>query len=160
MREMLDFSGSLPLDKSPTLLKELLEQVVAVAQEEAGRRGVDLKITHADGLKPVNVDPMRLEQALLNLVSNAVQASPGGAAVNLAGICSEREVVIEVSDSGEGIPEHIRSQIFTPFITTRKEGTGLGLAIVKKVVEAHAGRLEIVDNPYRGVTFRIILPQS
>jgi two-component system sensor histidine kinase HydH len=139
-------------------LKQLLEEVVAVVKEEADNSEVGLEIVHADGLQPLNVDPMRLEQALLNLVINAVQASIRGEVVTLRAIPYNGAVAIEVSDRGPGVPAQTRSQIFDPFFTTKKEGTGLGLPIVNKIVEAHAGRLEIVDNPDRGVTFRIVLP--
>jgi two-component system sensor histidine kinase HydH len=131
---------------------------VAVAREEADNREVGLQIVHGDGLQPVNVDPMRLEQALLNLVVNAVQASTNGEVVTLRAIPCGGSVAIEVSDRGEGIPEDKRSEILAPFYTTKKEGTGLGLPIVKKIVEAHSGELEILDNPDRGVTLRIVLP--
>ncbi len=158
VKKMLDFSRSLQLDKSPTHLKQLLEEVVAVVKEEADNSEVGLEIVHADGLQPLNVDPMRLEQALLNLVINAVQASTNGEVVTLRAIPYCGGVAIEVSDRGKGIPKDKRSEILAPFFTTKKEGTGLGLPIVNKIVEAHAGRLEFVDNPDRGVTFRIVLP--
>ena len=156
--KMLDFSRSLQLDKSPTYLEQLLEEVVVLVKEEADTREVCLEILHSDGLQQLNVDPMRLEQALLNLVINAVQASTSGEVVTLRTIPYDGGVAIEVKDRGAGIPRETRSQILNPFFTTKKEGTGLGLPIVKKIVEAHAGRLELVDNTDRGVTFRIVLP--
>jgi signal transduction histidine kinase len=158
VKKMLDFSRSLQLDKSPTHLEQLLEEVVAVVKEEADNREVGLEILHCHGLQQLNVDPMRLEQALLNLVINAVQASTNGEVVSLRAIPYDGGVAIEVADRGAGIPQETRSQILNPFFTTKKEGTGLGLPIVNKIVEAHAGRLELVDNPDRGVTFRIVLP--
>jgi two-component system sensor histidine kinase HydH len=160
VKNMLDFSRPLQLEKSATHLEKLLGDVAAVAKAEAASRGVDLELQSHNGLTPVSVDPGRLEQALLNLVSNAVQASKSGDAVKLKAIAQEGKVAIEVSDRGDGIPERKRCEIFTPFYTTKKGGTGLGLAIVKKIVEAHQGRLELMDNPDRGVTFRIVLPKS
>ena len=158
--KMLVFSRSLQLDKSLTHLEQLLEEVVRVAKEDARRSEVALRIVHSNRLRPLNADPMRLEQALLNLVVNAVQASASGEVVTLRAIPCGGSVAIEVSDRGEGIPEDKRSEILAPFYTTKKEGTGLGLPIVKKIVEAHAGRLEFADNPDKGVTFRIILPKN
>jgi signal transduction histidine kinase len=158
VKKMLDFSRSLQLDKSPTHLEQLLEEVVAVVKEEADNREVGLEILHSDGLQQLNVDPMRLEQALLNLVINAVQASASGEVVTLRTIPYDGCVAIEVTDRGAGIPKETRPQILNPFFTTKKEGTGLGLPIVNKIVEAHSGRLEILDNPDRGITFRIVLP--
>lgn len=160
VKKMLDFSKSMHLDKSPTHLKQLLEEVVGVVKEEADTREVALKILHSDGLQQLNVDPMRLEQALLNLVINAIQASTSGEVVTLRAIPYDGGVAIEVTDRGAGIPKETRPQILNPFFTTKKEGTGLGLPIVNKIVEAHAGRLEFADNPDKGVTFRIILPKN
>jgi two-component system sensor histidine kinase HydH len=160
VKNMLDFSRPLQLEKCATHLEKLLGNVAAVAKEEAVGRGVDLELQSHNGLAPVTVDPGRLEQALLNLVSNAVQASKSGDPVKLKAIAQGGEVAIEVSDRGDGIPERKRCEIFTPFYTTKKGGTGLGLAIVKKIVEAHHGRLELMDNPDRGVTFRIVLPKN
>jgi two-component system sensor histidine kinase HydH len=160
VKNMLDFSRPLHLEKCPTHLEKLLGDVAAVAREEAVCRGVELELQSHNGLAPVSVDPGRLEQAVLNLVSNAVQASKSGDPVELKAIAQGGEVAIEISDRGDGIPERKRSEIFTPFYTTKKGGTGLGLAIVKKIVEAHDGRLELMDNPDRGVTFRIVLPKN
>ena len=64
----------------------------------------------------------------------------------------------ELSDNGCGIPGKRREEIFAPFFTTKKEGTGLGLPIAKKIIEAHKGHLELLDNPEKGVTFRVLLP--
>jgi signal transduction histidine kinase len=68
------------------------------------------------------------------------------------------EMVIDVVDQGSGISVDKRDEIFTPFVSTKKEGTGLGLAIVKKIVDAHRGRIEVWDTPQGGTTFRVILP--
>ena len=68
------------------------------------------------------------------------------------------DLVVEIVDRGSGIASEIRKDIFLPFFTTRKEGTGLGLPIVKKIIEAHKGSLEVLDNPTKGATFRIRLP--
>ena len=160
VKKMLDFSRYLKLDKSPANLKQVLEEVVTVARDEANNCEVGLQIVDTEGLDPVYADPLRLEQALINLVTNAVQASGSGGVVNLRAVTYGSEVAIEVSDRGEGIPADKRSDIFTPFFTTKRDGTGLGLPIVRKIVEAHAGRLELVDNPDKGVTFRIILPKA
>jgi signal transduction histidine kinase len=69
-------------------------------------------------------------------------------------------MAIEVIDRGCGIPCDDRKEVFSPFFTTKKEGTGLGLPIVKKIVEAHHGKVEILDNPEKGVTFRTLIPVS
>jgi signal transduction histidine kinase len=101
---------------------------------------------------------MRIKQVLINLVVNAVQASPEAETVMVACHQEQGRIVIDVRDLGSGIAKDRRELVFSPFFTTKKEGTGLGLPIVKKIAEAHEGSLEILDNSDRGVTFRVILP--
>jgi signal transduction histidine kinase len=106
---------------------------------------------------------MQMEQALLELVSNALDAMPKGGTLRLAahagaGGPPASEVLVEVSDTGGGIPEHVLPSVCEPFFTTREEGTGLGLAIAKRYVEQNGGRLEILSTPGTGTTVRVRLP--
>ncbi|MDD3618904.1 MAG: ATP-binding protein, partial [Desulfobulbaceae bacterium] len=68
------------------------------------------------------------------------------------------DIIVEVADSGSGIPKDLFDDIFTPFVTTKKEGTGLGLPIAKKIIDAHGGAIHVIDNSDKGVTFRITVP--
>jgi signal transduction histidine kinase len=99
-----------------------------------------------------------MQQVLINLIQNAVEASPEGATVTVCTAQKGAGVLIEVVDSGAGIPPEKKDEIFRPFVTTKRGGTGLGLPIAKKIVEAHQGRLEVLDTPDRGVTARVTLP--
>ena len=107
---------------------------------------------------PVPMDGWRIKQVLINLIMNAIQASPKGEIVMVNLHRQKREIIFDVVDCGSGISTDQRSEIFSPFFTTKKEGTGLGLSIVKKIVDAHKGRIEVLDNPGAGVTFRVVLP--
>ena len=104
----------------------------------------------------------KLNQVLLNLLMNAIQAVPDGATITVAtGTNPERtEVEIAISDDGPGIPESIRGKIFDPFFTTKPQGlgTGLGLWITYNVVQEHQGRIDLETEVGRGTTFRIMLP--
>jgi signal transduction histidine kinase len=106
-------------------------------------------------MAPALLDFMRMKQVVINLVANAVQASPEGGEVVVSGHMNDGSLTIDVIDSGCGIPPDKREEIFSPFYSTKKEGTGLGLPIVKKIVEAHRGSIEILDNPEKGLTFRV-----
>jgi len=115
----------------------------------------------------VHVDPMQLEQAILEIVSNALDAMPSGGRLRIAAFLADgadahapdrRDVVIEVSDTGGGIPAEVLPSVCEPFFTTRQEGTGLGLAIAKRYVEQNGGRLEIASRPGDGTTVRLRLP--
>jgi signal transduction histidine kinase len=105
---------------------------------------------------------MQLEQALVEIVSNALDAMPQGGRLRIAASMNGAsthpgEVSIEVADTGPGIPELVLPSVCEPFFTTRHDGTGLGLAIAKRYVEQNGGRLEIVSRP-GGTTVRIRLP--
>ncbi len=132
---------------------------------EADAEGVDrvaLEISPEVEELPVEIDPERMTQMVLNLLENAVQHSPDGAPVHLrARASAANEVCIGVSDSGPGIPaDHLR-RIFDPFFTTRKGGSGLGLSVVRFIVERHHGRITARNNPNGpGATFEIRLPRA
>jgi signal transduction histidine kinase len=106
---------------------------------------------------------MQLEQALVEIISNALDAMPAGGELRLAATAHSNngsqptEVAIEVGDTGPGIPDQVMPSVCEPFFTTRQEGTGLGLAIAKRYVEQNGGRLEIVSRP-GGTTVRVRLP--
>jgi signal transduction histidine kinase len=116
-------------------------------------------------LPPVTADREQLGRTLLNLVKNAIEAMPpGGGRITLE---AEREVrgardgvVLIVRDTGLGMPEEVRGQIFTPYFTTKKEGTGLGLAIVDRIVQEHQGAIDVESRPGVGTTFRVWLPSA
>jgi signal transduction histidine kinase len=128
-------------------------------------RKVELQVEVPHDLPEVRVDPMQLEQALLELVSNALDAMPGGGRLRLGARAMNGgpglgEILIEVSDTGAGIPAGLLPSVCEPFFTTRQEGTGLGLAIAKRYVEQNGGRLEIASSPDAGTTVRIRLPAA
>jgi signal transduction histidine kinase len=99
-----------------------------------------------------------MKQAILNLCQNAVDAMPNGGTLTLTGYRSEDEIVMEVSDSGTGIPEGL--DVFQLFKTTKREGTGLGLSIVQQIISDHRGMVDYVSAIGKGTAFRIVLPIS
>ena len=108
-------------------------------------------------------DPVRLRQVLNNLVSNAIKYSPGGGSVRLVLRRAGEQVVVEVSDSGVGIPEEERAYIFEPFRRSRSTkqeipGTGLGLHVSQRIIQAHGGTIEVESEVGKGSTFRVQLP--
>src|SRR5229473_3465509 len=125
---------------------------------------LDLRITHLLAFsRPAPLHPMRLEQTLTEIVSNALDAMPDGGALTIAarlerGDTGRDGVTLEVTDSGRGIPAEVLPKVCEPFFTTRPEGTGLGLAIARRYVEETGGRLAIASVLGRGTTVRIWLP--
>lgn len=158
VKEMLDFSRPLQLQKSKENIARIIEESVAIVEPSATALKVKI-VNQATGELPLAaIDPDRFKQVLVNLLINAIQASPQGEQVTLTGFAQGAHLIIDVSDCGCGIPVEQRPEIFNPFFSTKKDGTGLGLPIVKKVVEAHDGQLQILDNQPTGLTFRITIP--
>ncbi len=124
---------------------------------------VELAVTVPPALREIRVDPMRLEQALTEIISNALDAMSNGGRLEIAarsqvGEAGAEGVLLEITDSGAGIPAEILPNLCEPFFTTRAEGTGLGLAIAKRYVEETGGRLDIASRIGHGTTVRIWLP--
>lgn len=155
--DMLAFAKPLNLHCQPGKINQFIEEVVMLAGEKAARHSVTIVTELQEDMPGTPYDQQLLQQALLNLINNALEASPPGERIVVRSQCDESNIIIEVIDRGEGIPKERQPDIFTPFVTTKKEGTGLGLSIVKKVVEAHAGSIEI-NTGEKGVTSRITIP--
>ena len=158
VRDILDFSRPLKLERSLGDMNRLIAESLAMVAPLARQKNVTLQNPGRDAPAEVSFDAVRMKQVLINLLINAVQASPEGGEALIRCGRKGADFSIEVMDHGCGIPEERKEEIFSPFFTTRKEGTGLGLPIVKKIVEAHEGRIEVLDNPEEGVTFRVSIP--
>ncbi len=108
--------------------------------------------------KTVMADPDFLKRVISNLVLNAVQAMPKGGKLSIYAYRKEGGLVIEVQDTGEGIPEEVKSKLFTPMFTTKSKGQGFGLAVVKRVTESMNGTVTFESEKGKGTTFTIRLP--
>ena len=145
----------------PTAVNDLVRGTLDLLEPEA-LAGCSVRLDVAERLPAIKADSIQLQQVLVNLVRNAVEATPAGS--------SEREVVIHtkldgadfveiaVSDSGEGLPPDRADKIFDPFFTTKAKGLGVGLSISRSIAEAHGGRLWATANNGRGTTFHLRLP--
>jgi signal transduction histidine kinase len=136
---------------------ELCAEVYELVRVDAEARGVMLRV---DAPEPVAfaADAGQLRRALLNLVYNALQASPAGAEVALCARSDDDEVEISVADHGPGISDDVLEKIWTPFYTTKQKGTGLGLAFVREIAVEHGGRVEVTSTS-GGTTFRLRFPR-
>ena len=116
----------------------------------------------------VRVDPHQMEQVLINLIQNAAESMKRGGTITLRARTgaprlsgpSQLVVVLEVADTGAGIPPEVRKRMFDPFFTTKEEGSGLGLAIAARIIEKHGGSIECRSEVNRGSTFVILLPYT
>jgi two-component system sensor histidine kinase HydH len=150
--EILEFARTGAVEPAP----EDPGEVARSAVDGSGLGGIEAVV--ADGLPRWPIDRLRIEQVLVNLLKNAVQASPDGAVVDLRVAAEAKGLVFEVRDRGEGLAEGEAEWIFEPFHTKRVHGTGLGLAVSKRIVEAHGGRISARNHPEGGALFTVWLP--
>lgn len=152
------FVRPVKIDKKPLSLKELLSTVLETVSIPGN---ISVQICNSGDSFEVKADPYLLKRVLINLVTNAVQAMPQGGNLSVAtDINSAGLVSISVKDTGLGIPEKIRSQIFTPLFTTKPRGQGFGLAVCKRVIEAHGGSIHYKSVEGQGTEFVIVFPSS
>jgi len=138
-------------------LDEVVTQVVMLLHVEAERARVALEVEQRTPAE-MAIDPLQIEQVLLNVILNAIQATPPGKRVVVRERLDGHEAVVDVVDEGPGIAAEHLPNVFSPFFTTKEKGTGLGLAIAHHIVLAHGGRLDIHQTSSRGTHFRICLP--
>jgi signal transduction histidine kinase len=134
---------------------ELLAQAGGLLSGDAAARGVRVEVEAEPAV--LEADGSLLTAALVNLVKNAVQASPQGGQVRVTGRVEGPRYSIRVQDAGPGVPEAERERIFEPFFTTREKGTGLGLPLARKIARAHGGELRLSPAP-GPTTFELLLP--
>ncbi|MBV8275343.1 MAG: histidine kinase, partial [Verrucomicrobia bacterium] len=172
-----------PTTKEPLDINDVIQEVLALARSELQRNRVSLRIQFANDLPPVTADRIQLQQVILNLVVNAIQAmsamSDGPRELQLtsqaiAGIDSEgakesglstnsggpepRQVLVSIQDSGSGLDPERTDHLFVPFVSTKPQGLGIGLTISRSIIEAHNGRLWAKANAPRGAIFQFTLP--
>jgi two-component system sensor histidine kinase HydH len=141
-------------------VREVCRRVIQLLSYTAMEAGVELKFDGDVDLPAVLGERDRLEQAVLNLMLNAIQAMPEGGSVALRTIAGDGWVRVSVTDTGPGIPQDLADQLFDPHVTTKPAGSGLGLPLVRKIVEAHGGSVRYRSSAGEGATFTLILPTS
>ena len=139
-------------------LNDVVSKTLATLKPELENRGVNLKAKLSHQLPLTPLDGTQIQQVLVNLVKNAIQAMTRGGTLTVQTGEGSEAVWVSVADTGGGIPEEQLNRIFEPFFTTKKKGTGLGLMIVQRIVRAHNGHIEVDSQVGRGTTFRIWLP--
>lgn len=144
-------------------LPELLEEIADFLHLEAQRYAIHISYDVSSELPPILADGLQVQQVILNLVRNAIDAMSGSPAPHLIAIsaCLDREVIeISVQDSGPGLEPGVDGKLLNPFFTTKPNGLGLGLSISRSIIEAHGGRLWATANEGSGVTFHFTLPRA
>ena len=158
--DFLSYARPRTPETSPTAVLDTLEYVASVCRAHAVERQVTIEVEAAESLE-AELDAAQIQQALLNLVMNAVDASPRGAKVQLkADWDGFSEVKVWVTNRGARIPETVLPRIFEPFFTTKPRGSGLGLAIARNIARAHGGDLSISSNQPDNICFCLRLPAA
>ncbi len=161
VKNLLQFSRTSPLNMDRSDLNIVIDRCIRLVQHKIDLQGIQLQVSIATGLPLVYCDGAQIEQVMLALMMNAIDAMPHGGNLWVSSRqLSPGEVELQVRDDGMGIPPELLSRLFEPFTTTKEvgKGVGLGLAVSKGIVERHGGRIELQSDLGVGTTFRVILP--
>ncbi len=164
LRDILDdflkYAGKIELRRESVDLNALLEELVDFFSPQAQLNRVQVRFKPQPGGLRVNIDPRLIKQTVLNLMLNAMQAMGGGGELILSAGKSDSSAVIDVIDTGPGIPADQQEKIFQAYYSTKKGGTGLGLAMARRIVEEHGGQISLRSEVGKGSDFSIRLPSG
>jgi PAS domain S-box-containing protein len=164
IRRIREFVKRSEPNRSLTDARSIVEDAVAFAEIEAKRRNVIIHTSIPEHIEPVFVDAILIEQVLLNLLKNGIDAMrdiPENARqLNLHIADRAAEVEFAVADRGHGVPDALKAKLFEPFFSTKQDGMGMGLNICRTIIEFHHGRLTVEDNPGGGAIFKFSLPRG
>ncbi|MBI4342720.1 MAG: PAS domain S-box protein [Candidatus Omnitrophica bacterium] len=158
VKGMLDFSAPKTLQFSREDLHAVIERALVLLKHEIDKARITVVKEFAHRVPRLQLDGNKIEQAFVNVLMNAVHAMPQGGTLTVRTALRDRAVVVDVEDTGPGVPEEALAKIFEPFFTTKPagQGTGLGLAVTKSIVELHGGAIELMNRPEGGVRAHIM----
>ena len=162
MEELLNYSRPLRIDKNPSDLAEMVQEVIQHFRQLPTGQHATINFLSSDRIPAINMDRNKMKQALINLVENGIQHSGDNPRIDIflefLSLVDPPQISLVIKDNGSGITSENLQRIFDPFFTTRQRGTGLGLSIVRKVIHYHGGRIAVESHPGHGTTFRLSLP--
>jgi two-component system, NtrC family, sensor histidine kinase HydH len=160
VRRLLVFSKPIVHKRTEVDVNEFLRKILSLVRGELDEHAISLTMNLEKQLPALSLDVRAMEQVLLNIVTNAIEAMPDGGELVLSTrhFKDTREVGVLIQDSGKGIPEEIRTKIFDPFFTTKEQGTGLGLSIAYEIVHAHRGKIAFSESGTGGTICTMTLP--
>jgi two-component system sensor histidine kinase HydH len=157
--DLRDFLRPAPPVKQKIDLNQVIKEVETLMGEAAREKGINLSDRLAPSLPPVEADPNRMKQILLNLIKNALEALDSGGQITVSTGAGEDQVWFAIQDTGPGMSKEVLDKIFNPFFTTKEKGTGLGLAVIHKIVTDHHGDIAVESAPGKGSKFVVSLPR-
>lgn len=161
MQRMLDFYRPGASKMARVDILDLLKHVLSLTSQQLGQRHIDVITKLPDSLPTIYAVNSQIQQIFFNLILNALDAMPGGGKIHIQARAVENGIEMIFEDTGPGIPEELRNNIFEPFFSTKDGGTGLGLTVSYNIVTSHGGTLDIIDGQHgRGACFRLFLPMG
>ncbi|MGB5014005.1 MAG: HAMP domain-containing sensor histidine kinase, partial [Pyrinomonadaceae bacterium] len=159
---LLDFSRVRTGERTSTDIGEVVRSAANLISHQKTGSDISITVDVASDLARVNSDGGQIQQAVIVLATNAIDAMPEGGDLTFRVFEQRSRIVIEVEDTGTGIPAENMSKIYEPFFTTKEvgKGTGLGLAVCYGIISEHGGRLSVRSNVGKGTTFSIFLPAA
>jgi two-component system NtrC family sensor kinase len=159
---LLNFARQSQPDKRLNDLNQMINECILLTQKQAAFKDIAIRCDTKPGIPPIWFDKGQIEQAIINLILNAVEATASGGSITISTDCCDQEdrTRIDICDTGEGIIKENLNKIFDPFFTTKTSGTGLGLAITHGIIEQHGGSIEVDSELGKGTCFAIYLPIS
>jgi PAS domain S-box-containing protein len=153
-----NFANLQRLQVRPSDPLELLEEVIQLIQPQARQQQIQIQFLHPEtALPPVPLDAEKFTQAILNLIINALEAMPTGGHLSISATVREGSLVVEVSDTGPGVPPEVQANMFKPYFSTKSKGSGMGLALTEKLVNQHGGHISYHTGG-QGTTFCVTIP--
>jgi two-component system NtrC family sensor kinase len=165
VKNLLTFARQTPINPQKNALNEIVERCLLLIGHQMALQNIELEKSLEPRLPPLHCDAGQVQQALLVILMNAVEAMPQGGRLSVQSAYdpARRLGRVVVTDEGPGIPPEVLSHIFEPFFSTKSEegrGTGLGLAIALGIVQQHGGNIEVVSTPQKGTAFTVLLPEE
>lgn len=159
LKDILGFVRETRLSKTDTNINDLLNGIIQLLDSDAKERNIVIETKFGE-IAGVSIDPDRIREAFMNILTNAIQAIVSSGNISVTTYMSKDFVVAEIRDTGTGIDEKDIPFIFDPFYTTKTYGTGLGLAITHRIIEEHHGKIEVESKPGEGTVMKVYLPNE
>ncbi|MEK6672274.1 MAG: ATP-binding protein [Nitrospirota bacterium] len=157
---LLNFARPQKHEEKLTQINGIINETLSLIEYQPSMRRINIKRDLNRELRPVDSDPLQIKQVFLNLILNAIQAMHEGGELKIVTDNIDSGIMVEVSDTGTGIPEGEVQKIFQPFYTTKKDGTGLGLSISYGIIKEHGGDIYVGTSSDKGTTFKVLLPSQ
>ncbi len=154
--DVFSLYGKMPdIHKSPFNIIELIDDITNLYR---GYKDLEIKVSIEDNISTVNLDKEQFKRALINIIDNAIKAMDEKGLIHITLKIEEEQLILEIADTGKGIPDIEKEKLFLPYFSTREDGTGLGLAIANKIIGDHGGTIKVRDNYPKGAIFSIYVP--